>query len=112
MDTPYRFATLGAEADALGDTVIFNRVLFDEGAMSLLHNHSEGQIVTLVSARVVSLRLFERRRCADQTPWAESLNHERVLERLKLMFGVGLNDNDVARSGRVLAIGRHHRAAR
>lgn len=33
----------------VGDTVMLNRVLFDEGAMSPLHNHSEEQIVTLVS---------------------------------------------------------------
>jgi len=36
----------------VGDTVMLNRVLFDEGAMSPLHNHSEEQIVTLVSGRI------------------------------------------------------------
>jgi len=36
----------------VGDTVMLNRVLFDEGAMSPLHNHSEEQIVTLVSGRM------------------------------------------------------------
>ena len=36
----------------VGDTVMLNRVQFDEGAMSPLHNHSEEQIVTLVSGRV------------------------------------------------------------
>ena len=36
----------------VGDTVMLNRVLFDEGAMSPLHNHSEEQIVTVVSGRM------------------------------------------------------------
>jgi len=36
----------------VGDTIMLNRVLFDEGAMSPLHNHSEEQIVTLVSGRM------------------------------------------------------------
>lgn len=36
----------------VGDSVMLNRVLFDEGAMSPLHNHSEEQIVTLVSGRM------------------------------------------------------------
>ena len=36
----------------VGDTVMLNRVLFDEGAMSPFHNHSEEQIVTLVSGRM------------------------------------------------------------
>lgn len=36
----------------VGDTVMLNRVLFDEGAMSPLHNHSEEQILTLVSGRM------------------------------------------------------------
>ncbi len=36
----------------VGDTVMLNRVLFDEGAMSPLHNHSEEQIVTLVRGRM------------------------------------------------------------
>ena len=36
----------------VGDTVMLNRVLFDEGAKSPLHNHSEEQIVTLVSGRM------------------------------------------------------------
>ena len=36
----------------VGDSVMLNRVQFDEGAMSPLHNHSEEQIVTLVSGRM------------------------------------------------------------
>ena len=36
----------------VGDTIMLNRVLFDEGAMSPLHNHSEEQIVTLISGRM------------------------------------------------------------
>ena len=36
----------------VGDTVMLNRVLFDEGAMSPLHNHSEEQILTLLSGRM------------------------------------------------------------